>query len=109
MFLGIVVIINVARSAYTLWKKQDIVEEKEHELEHLKHESEELEAKYEYVLSDEYVELEAREKLGLGKEGETIVIVKQNKPQAESDNQPSEDYEDTVLSNFEQWKVLFSF
>ena len=62
-------------NVWKLYKAGDKVEIARKELAQAEAEQEKLKAQLEYVQSDEFIEREAREKLGLGKPGETVVIV----------------------------------
>jgi len=62
-------------NVWKLYKAGDKVEVARRELADAQAEQERLKTQLEYVQSDEFVEREAREKLGLGKPGETVVIV----------------------------------
>lgn len=80
----IFVVINLALAVklgwgvVRLWKTGGLVEEAEKEVSDLKKENSSLQEKLVYVNSPEFVEKEARDKLGLGREGETIVVMPDN-------------------------------
>lgn len=56
------------------------VKQVENELAGAQKRNEELKKEFQYVQSDEFVEKEAREKLGLGKPGETVLIIPKEEP-----------------------------
>jgi hypothetical protein len=58
----------------TTIKKRAIVEERETMREQAKKKNEELLKQSAYVVSPYFIEKEAREKLGLGREGESVVL-----------------------------------
>ena len=62
-------------NVWKLYKAGDKVEVARKELAEVQAEQEKLKAQLEYVQSDEFVEREAREKLGYGKEGETLLVL----------------------------------
>ncbi len=98
--VSLTLIVNLSRSIYSLWKKRDIVRQREEVLGKLKADSEELERKLTEAQSPEYVEKIAREKLGLAKEGETIVLV----PNDKSTNLQMTNGEDKIQENEPNWK-----
>ncbi|MBI2008106.1 septum formation initiator family protein [Candidatus Amesbacteria bacterium] len=73
--LGVFIAGRVGMNVWRLYKAGDKVEMARNELAEAQAEQERLKAQLEYVQSDEFVEREAREKLGLGKPGEEVVIV----------------------------------
>lgn len=79
-----------------------LVEQEEQKLARLKRENENLKRDLEYKQSERFVEGEIRNKLGLAKEGEEIVVV----PGKESDLQ-QETSSKKSLSNWRKWKKLF--
>lgn len=117
LIVSVIVIINTTRSIYSIWKKRGILDERKQELAGLQLEKRELEKKYEYVQSDEYVEYEAREKLGLGKEGETVVLIEKSEvspkeqagksPDVRAGRQEAGETGREEKSNLEMWVELF--
>jgi cell division protein FtsB len=83
----------------TLLQKRQILEEQRQELVRLQEENRKLEEALSQADTPEFVEKEAREKLGLVKEGETIVIL----PKTD----PSSLITDQQESNWKQWWGLF--
>lgn len=73
--LGVFVAGRMGVNVWKLYKAGDKVEIARKELAQAQAEQEKLKGQLEYVQSDEFVEREAREKLGLGKPGEEVVIV----------------------------------
>lgn len=102
IIVSLILVVNVSRSMYSLWAKRDTVQERKNVLTQLKKENEELRRKLNNVQSQEFVEQEARNKLGLVKEGETIVLVP-NDPSAGSGqaNPPAK------VPNWQKWWGLF--
>lgn len=74
-------------------------------LDKLRIKNEELKKQLEYVNSDAFIEKEARDKLGLGKAGETILILPENL-EIIGVNQP-EISANQSLPNWEKWWKLF--
>lgn len=97
--LGTYLIINLSRSIWELWHKEERVFEGERKITQLKKEGEELERKLELRQSPEFLEREAREKLSMVRSGETIVILPPLPSSEASPTQP--------LPNWQKWWQLF--
>lgn len=83
------------------------VEESDARLEQLRKENEALKQELEYKKSQEYKEEEIRNKLGLAKEGETVVVVpgsEQGNEKLETGNNEDRGEE---LANWQKWWELF--
>lgn len=78
------------------------VKESEERLEELKRENETLKEELEYKTSDEFAEEEIRNKLGLAKEGETIVVLPK-----EGVNKKQEAKGEKQKANWQKWWELF--
>jgi cell division protein FtsB len=76
--VGLLLIINLSRSIYDLSQKNRIVEEAEEQVKKAETENAKLREQYREVRKEEYIERIAREKLGLGKEGEVVVVLPNN-------------------------------
>jgi len=88
-------------NVWKLYKAGDKVEVARKELAEVQAEQEKLKAQLEYVQSDEFVEREAREKLGLGKPGEEVVIVPSPpNPKSQAPNSKTE-------ANWHKWWKLY--
>lgn len=70
--------VSAGKGVYDLWQRRDIVSLKEAELAQLKKENAQLRASLERMKSSGYVEKIARDKLGLVKEGESVLILPQS-------------------------------
>lgn len=104
IFGCIMAIIGLTRSVIELRGRSNMAEERQSELDKVKKENAELKKRYEEVQTPEFVEREIRERLGLVKEGETLVLVDKNRsPQSE---QPVSNF-DPQLPNWKQWMKLF--
>ncbi len=66
---------NMGKSAYDVWQKRDIVTDREKELMRVQKENTELKRELERSNDPDYIEEEARNKLGLAKPGETVIFV----------------------------------
>jgi len=81
VIVSLLLVVSMSKSIYNLWKKKDIVRERRAELENLKAENITLQQQLKEAQSPEFIEKQAREKLGLLKEGETIVLMPNDKTQ----------------------------
>ena len=97
--LGLYLIFNLSKSTYDLWQRKALVKEAQEEKKEEEKKNRELKGKLEFVQSPEFIEKEAREKLGLAKPGETIVIIP---PQEATQSDVAE-----VLPNWKRWWKLF--
>ena len=98
---SLILIVSFSRGLYSLWKKKDIITQRQEALARLEKEQQELQKKLEQSQSPEFIEQIARDKLGMIKEGEKIVLV----PKKENSVQKAEDQ--TNLPNWKQWWKLF--
>lgn len=104
IFIGIVLIINLSKDILRLLKAAEELKLVQQRIEKLEEERENLVEKKEYYQSEAFIEQEARNKLNMVKEGETIVILPPNikevlgkKEASLSEPQP----------NWRQWLELF--
>lgn len=93
--VGLLLAIKLSLNIWRLWKTGDKVTQAQAQLEQVKREQEELRSKLAYAQSPEFVEREAREKLGYGREGEIIVIL----PELEASSNQS-----TTISESPPWR-----
>lgn len=102
LFVGVVVIIGLSRSVVDLWQRRGIVNEREAELRKLQEEQRALTKQLEEATSSAFVEKVAREKLGLVKDGETVVIMDKTETRDKRQETGEQD-----LPNWKQWWRLF--
>ena len=101
--ISLVMVVGLSRGIYALWKKKDIVSERQEALAKLEREQQELKQKLEEAQSPEFIERMARENLGFIKEGETIVLMPNDKwPMLNEEGQPQEN-----IPNWKKWWRLF--
>lgn len=100
LVLGLFLIVNITRSIWEFLRAGDKIKETEEQVAQLRFKNDELKKKLSEVQSPVYLEKIAREKLGLAKEGEIVVILPPN-PSAS----PSADGEN--LPNWQKWWNLF--
>lgn len=102
-FICLLVLISAPRSLRNLWQKRSIIWEKQAGLEREKAKNEELKQKLSEVQSTQFIEKEAREKLGMAKEGETVVLMPNDKwPMLNDENKTTSN-----VPNWQQWWNLF--
>ncbi|KKU37502.1 MAG: hypothetical protein UX52_C0024G0006 [Candidatus Amesbacteria bacterium GW2011_GWA1_46_35] len=80
LYWGLVLVMGVftvrlSANVWRLWKAGDRIKDAESGVRSQELENQELKKRLAEVQSPEFIEKEAREKLGLGKEGETIVVL----------------------------------
>lgn len=101
---GLYLIASFSHSLYELWNKQEAVTRQQQKVNQAQETNNKLKNELRYVQSDEFVEEQAREKLGMAKEGETVVII-QDKALQEATK--SAIPTPTPLPNAMQWLSLF--
>lgn len=92
--------LGAGKTIVDFWRRQDVVVEREKELERVKKENIALEQKLVEIQADSYIEKIARDQLGLVKSGETIVILPQQRT-------VSEEGASLALPNWRKWWNLF--
>jgi cell division protein FtsB len=102
LIICIIVGIGVVRSVYTLSKKKGIIAERQQVLLTLTEKNFELQEELRQATSPAFIEKAARDKLGLVREGETVVIMdKSQNIDTNNQNNPQE------LPSWKQWWRLF--
>lgn len=111
LLIGLYLIVSFSRDLWNLSQKEGQIQKANLRLEKLENQNQELEKKAQEVQAPEFIEKEAREKLGLAKEGETVVILPENFEQALRQSQGklelSSDNSSDDLMNWERWWKLF--
>jgi cell division protein FtsB len=82
--------------------RKSILKTKQEELVRLQKEQENLQNKLNIAQTPEFIEKEAREKLNLGKAGETIILVESDDTQAQI-----KEKETAAVPNWKKWWNLF--
>lgn len=101
---GILMIIGFSRDILRLLKADDRIDEAKERLAVLQSDNQDLKQKEEYFQSEEFVEQEARNRLNMSREGETVVLLPPNLSelvQGEIAEPPPE------LPNWKKWWELF--
>ena len=105
----LVLLISIVRNVSRIANLNKNIQEEEQSLVSLRKKNDELKKKVEEVKSDEFIEKQARDKLGLAKEGETVVVLPDGeslKKLAPLNNDESETLPDP---NWKKWEGLFGF
>lgn len=101
-FTTLLLVVNTARSIYSVWQKQSVLGERRAIVDQLRQENEGLKQDLLQVESQDFIEKQAREKLNLQKEGDIVVVLPQDlkykdAPQVEEPEAP----------NWRKWWSLF--
>jgi cell division protein FtsB len=104
IIVGVGLIVNLSRNILKLLKSAEEMKLTEQRIERLESEAKDLAQKKEFYQSEDFVEQEARDKLNMAKEGETMVVLPPNIKEVlgEKENLPSR-----PLSCWHQWLDLF--
>lgn len=105
VIFSLVTIFTLPGSIYTLWKRRDIVKVRQEDLSRVKQENERLKQELSQAETPEFIERVAREKLGMVKEGETLVLLP--KSQITNPNDQTKEEKEESLSNWKKWWRLF--
>jgi len=99
-------ILSLSRSIYGLWGRRDVVGERARVLSEVEVENRRLKDRLTQIDSPGFVEEEVRNKLGLVKEGEKVVLVPRQSGPSTGSGQ-AEENKDAELPNWKQWWKLF--
>ena len=104
IIVGVGLIVNLSRNIIKLLKSAEEMKLAEQRIERLEKESQELAQKKEFYQSEAFVEQEARDKLNMAREGETMVVLPPNIKEVlgEKENLPS-----APQPCWHQWLDLF--
>lgn len=102
LILGCYLIVSFSRDIWGLVEKSREIEKEQLKLDQLKKENLELKKRVAYVQSEEFIEKEARDKLGLARDGEAVVMMPSAGKSAREDSFNSEEQ-----SNWQRWWHLF--
>lgn len=106
LLLGLYLIVSFSRDLWVLTKKENEISQSQLKLEKLRWENEKLRKELEYVHSEAFIEKEAREKLGLTREGETVLMLPENLKEWLGISQPQISG-DGNLPNWKRWLKIF--
>lgn len=102
VLISILLIVNSSKRILNLRTTSQQVKEAEAQLENLRKENEKLQEELKYKKGNEFAEKEIRDKLGLAKEGETVVILPKEETQ-----QLTTDNGQLTKPNWQKWRDLF--
>lgn len=110
--ISLIILVTIPRSIMSLWGKYDIVAEREKELVRQRKRNAKLKAEFGYVQSQEFIEREAREKLGMVREGEQIVLLPKSQTrlpdgQVSTINDQIEQVKEEQIPKWKRWWRLF--
>lgn len=100
---SVLIINNLVHSIYTLWQKQELVIKAQKQLETKRKENIELKKKLSVAKTERFVEEEARNKLFLGKPGESEVLIQKDLIKAKKEEQKAQSQD----PNWKKWWDLF--
>ena len=109
LILALILISSSLNSVSRIGKAGEKVKEVEETIDKLENENKDLEERLENIKSEAYVEKQLRDKLGLAKEGEVVLVLPEEDVVREF--APKVESEDDFLpeSNLEKWARLFGF
>jgi len=102
LLASLVVVATSPRSLIEMWQRRDILKERQEVWDKLAAENEALKRELVEAQTPEYIEEVAREKLGLIREGETIILMPNDKIQMTNENANTED-----IARWKKWWRLF--
>ena len=105
LIVSVVVLFSLTRNVWRTWNKRNVVTQREIELERIQKRHDELAQTLQEAETDGYVEKEAREKLGLSKPHERIVVIPEYTNIATYSALPS--LEEVQIAPRYQWYGLF--
>lgn len=105
LIVSLFVINNLARSIFSLWQKQQLVEQARKELLKEKEENQRLKNELSNVESQGFIEEQARNKLLLLKPDEQRILISDNLTMATQSGKKSE--EKSKEANWKKWWELF--
>lgn len=99
--ISLILCVSAGSTIINLWARRGIVREREQELRNLQQENRSLEGELQDIRGEAYVERIARDKLGMVREGESIVLL----PNARDDLGKGDSA--LNLPNWKKWWNLF--
>ena len=107
LLLVAVLIISLIRNVLKLSSANEKIKREADVVESLKDKKEEIQKQLEYVQSQDFIEQEARNKLGLAKEGEIIIILPDEESLKKLSPRREEEQELLPEPNWKRWLGLF--
>lgn len=109
LFFLVLLFLSLVRNTFRINKAKDKVQKAEERLEKLREEKEELELKLKFVKSEEFIEKQVRDKLGLVREGEIVVILPEDEIVKKFAPLHYEEEEVLPDPNWKKWMQLFIY
>jgi cell division protein FtsB len=107
VIVSLLMLISLARNIVKVREAKERLKEKEEYIEKIRGENKELSQRVAMFKSEGYIEQQLRDKLGLAKEGETVVVL----PDEETIRKfaPNDEKEEEILPdpNWKKWFKLF--
>ena len=100
--VSLVFVVTAPRQLYEMWQRRDILHERQEVRDRLAAENEALKAELAEAQTPEYIEEVAREKLGLLKVGEIIILMPDDNPPAGGETAQQDN-----IANWKKWLRLF--
>ena len=107
--MGGMVVVGLSRSMWGLMHARERVVEAENRVRDLEQENRELAEEYLYQTSEEYLEMQVRDKLNMAKPGEVVVVMPEMEEDA-SNQKPvtrEDGNSDEEKVNWERWMAIF--
>lgn len=106
-FFGLLIylVLSLVGRIFSLFQAEERVRVARRRLEEAKRRNEELAERLRYVESREFLEREARDKLGLGRRGEAVVILP--KEVMKESLEKKEKKEEKLIPNWKKWVKVF--
>ena len=110
LFLIVIsLIISLSRSIIKLTKAEDKIQDVKNKIISLKKGNEDLNNQISRMESDFFIEKEARDKLGLAKKGEIVLVLPPSNNYESLINIDSEAEPNLPLPNYKKWLKIFNF
>ncbi|MBI2327554.1 septum formation initiator family protein [Candidatus Curtissbacteria bacterium] len=103
VLISIILVVNSTKKIMMFRSTSQKIDDLEARLERLREENRQLKEELEYKKTDQFAEGEIRNKLGLVKEGEAVVIV----PKADERETTNEESQGPKQSNWQKWWDMF--
>lgn len=107
IILTLILIVGLAQNVVRMKKASQRVLEAEMRVEKVRRENEELRAKLNEVQGEEYIEKQLRDKLGLAKEGEIVIVLPDEETLRKFAPKPVEEEETLPDPTWRKWVKLF--
>lgn len=99
--VSLVLCLSAGSTIAHLWTRRGVVQEREQELLGLQKENRDLKGSLKEAQGEAYVERIARDKLGMVRDGETIIIMPNQEPDTNING------ENEIVPNWKKWRRLF--